>query len=400
MKQYAVVYKDIPLMPCSKRRAHSLVRCGRAKFDFDKTLGRYLRLLSEPSGYATQKLALGVDTGTMFSGFSVVGEDVSVNVEFEHTVKKNDKNYIKKKTFQKNMYRRAKRSRLRHREPRFSNRTGHKYTYTSNYYFQNLRNTIDLLCRYYPVSDIVIEDVRSIHTDAIKNSGFSPIEQIKMRLYNHCTNKATLWISQANPKTIRSFNWSHLRAEANGNIKDLDLKSEDKSEKSFYAHCLDSHSLACLVFGEHLPYSDTMLYIERRLPNIDKHRRNLSRIMAVRGTPERRHSKFRRLRTKITDDQGYHGPWEYALCETVSYTKAQRVTPYGSSIKISASHCENCKQGDNKYKTKHGYEYYTVQQIKAPEILNHVSHYTHYEIPTETWDRVIKFQVSARKEIL
>ena len=206
-------------------------------------------------------MVLGVDTGTMFSGFSVVGENVSANFEFEHTKKKNNRNSIKEQTKTKGMYRRLKRGRLRHRETRFLTRTGHKSTYTENYYYQNLRNMIDKICKFYPISDIIIEDVRSAHNTENPGSGFSPIEQIKTRLYKHCSTKANLWVSRANPKEIRGFNLAHIRRVSNSSIKDVDFKSEDKSEKSFYAHCLDSHSLACMLFGKHLWYTENILYI-------------------------------------------------------------------------------------------------------------------------------------------
>ena len=335
--RYPVVYKNIQLMPCTKRRARSLVRSGRAVFVKDKHLGIYVKLKQVPSGYHTDKLVLGVDTGTMFTGFSVVNKDNSFNVEIEHTQRKEDKQYIKKKTASKKIYKLLKRTRLRHRECRFDNRTGNKVTYTENYYYQNIRNWIQWICKLYPITDIVIEDVASVHNKETKNAGFSPIEQIKTRLYDFCKRHATVWVSKANPKVIRLFD------------KNVDLKESDKAAKTFFAHCLDSHSLACLVLGEHVPFDENILYIKRRLPNIDKNRRNLRREMTARNAKPRHLSKKRKIRARVNDKQGNHGPWTYSYTERTE-TKSKRTTPYGSSIKISDSHSENCKKGENKYK--------------------------------------------------
>ena len=390
---YAVKYKDIPLMPCSKNRARSLVSCGKAKFVSDKILGKYLLLLQEPSNpIIKQKLVLGVDTGTMFAGFSVVGENCSVNFELEQTRKKKDKSCIKKQTKNKSMYRRLKRSRLRHRETRFKNRTGPKVTYTENYYYQNFRNMIDKICSLYPVTDIIIEDVSHVHTAENKGSGFSPIEQIKTRLYDFCATLADVHISFANPKHIRMYNAAHIRRISNGTVKDFDMKSEDKSEKSFYAHCLDSHSLACLLFGKHLWYTENVMYISRRLPEIDKNRRRLRREQTRRGAIQRRPSKLKKIRTKVCEFQGNHGPWNYEHTEQTP-TFSTALSSYGTSIKISKSHCENCKQGDNKYQNQvtGRYIYYDMQFIKPPKVSDNIPYYISCQIPAEAFEKIADY---------
>lgn len=381
--RYPVVYKGKPLMPCNKRRARALVRSGRAVFVKDKVLGIYVKLKTKPSGTTTQLLTLGVDEGTIFTGFSVVNRQNSFNVEFENTRKigKNGntvKDCITKQTENKNMFKRLRRGRLRHREERFDNRTGNKITYTANYYFQNIYNMIKRICGLYPITVVIFEDVAAAHNKEQKNSNFSCIEQGKQRLYKSCKAFADVWISKANPKTIRLYK---------GNV---DLKTADKSEKSFYAHCIDSHSLACIPFGGHLPYDPSVVYVSRRLPNIDKNRRKLQREMTVRGAEERRPSKLRKIREKINEHQGNHGPWTYQYTERET-TKSKTVTPYGSSIKISNSHSENCKKGENKYKANGKYEYYDIQHIKAQETPDNISYYLGYALPKEVFKLVIPF---------
>ena len=86
-------------MPVTACRANNLVKRGRAMFIKDKVLGTYLKLLKKPSGFKTQKLVLGIDYGTLWNGFSVVGENnVSFNYEYENGGKLKSKSFIKSKT--------------------------------------------------------------------------------------------------------------------------------------------------------------------------------------------------------------------------------------------------------------------------------------------------------------
>lgn len=377
VKRICCVYKNIALMPVKVQRAKSLVRNGRAIFVKDKKLGIYLRLKEKPSGFETQKLALGIDYGTMWDGYSVVNEKNSHNFELEHTRKLKDRDFIKKKTSDKAEAKRVRRSRLWHREARFSNRTGTKKTYTQNYYFQEIQNMVESICRLYPISHIVIEDVASVHNEDTKNVGFSPLEQIKTRLYNYCSSKAELVVSKNNPKKIRLFQNSLFKT--NGTIRFYDMKTKDKSEKSFYAHCIDSHSLACLVFGEHLPYTEEMIYISRRLSGIDNIRRKLERERKAgyKGNcPVHGLSKLRKIRVKIDDNQGNHGPWNYQYTERqITYSKKRCI--YGSTV--------NLKTKISKYREniKERFEYYELQFIKPSKISNHLSHYLSYTLPKE-----------------
>lgn len=392
--RYAVVYKNKQLSPCTPRRADKLVRSGRAKFEYNKMLGRYVELLEEPSGDETEVLVLGIDTGTMFSGFSVVGEHCSVNYEFEHSGKVKDKDFIKKKTKQKNMYKKNRRNRLRHREARFNNRTGNKIVYTSNYYYQNYRNVVENICKLFPITAIVIEEVAADNT---YTGSFSPIEQIKTRLYQYLDSKAPLYISDYNPKKIRLFGYAHQR-RLGGSIPDQDYKAEDKSVKDFTAHCLDSHSLACLFFGEHLPYCSEMLYISRRKEGIDRVRRTLRK---ERGVGEERHkSKLKKIRVKVCEDQGNHGPWDYMYTEQEA-TKSTRITPYGSSIYLSTQKHRGYVKGQHKYREGDGrYYYYSLQFIGTSEISNKVSHYISYKVPKAAYERLSRYDKNSYRRLL
>lgn len=343
MKRIPVLFKDgSPAMPCTYKRAKQLVKQKRAHFMKNRDLGSYLQMDDEASARNTQPISLGIDTGTMFNGFSVVSEKDGglCNIEFECTRKLKDKNFIKKKSENRRGARRLRRSRLRHRECRNKNRTGHKVTQTENYYFQNIKFCVDLLVKFYPVSHIIIEDVRSVHNNVIKGSSFSPLEQIKTRLYNYCSSKAELVVSKENPKSIRLFKNSRF-AISNSTIRTYDMKSKNKAEKSFFSHCLDAHSLACLVFSKHLPYCCSMIYISRARPGDDKVRRDLTKLNLTaygKNRTLRRPSKLRKIRVKQDNAKSNHGGWAYMYTEQVP-TESRRVRNHGGTI----------KKGKNKY---------------------------------------------------
>ena len=61
-----------PLMPCHPARARELVRAGKAKRRFNK--GLFYILLTERSDGYTQPVALGIDPGSKWEGFTVKSE--------------------------------------------------------------------------------------------------------------------------------------------------------------------------------------------------------------------------------------------------------------------------------------------------------------------------------------
>lgn len=387
LKRIPVIYKGMALMPTTQGRAYHLVKSGKGIFVKDKHLGWYLKLKKEPTGFHKQQIVLGIDTGTMFLGFSVVGNNISTNLEFEQTQKKLNKDYIKIHSSNRVMYRRMRRSRLCHREARFSNRTGHKITSTSNYIFQNIRNCVNWLFSLYPITDIVVEDVSFNHYVSTKGSSFSPIEQVKTRLYKFLRTKGNLIVSSSNPKKLRSF-----VNITTGEVKDL--KEKDKAKKSFYAHCIDSHSLTQLAFdGLKYPFTEEITYLSRSKPGIDANRRKLSREKASQygnNLVKRHHSKFRKTRTKENDCKSNHGPWKYLNNENYEeFTVEKTRSVYGSTWEskyrkgkltgLSETQLERMKRirkrnihkGISKYEK---YQYYDVQNFKTSKISPHLSY--------------------------
>jgi len=104
-----------PLMPTSPRKARQLLKAGKATI-----AGRTpftIRLLHGSSGYK-QPIVLGVDAGYENVGYSAISRKEEL-IGGELTLLKGMSERLKERA----MYRRQRRGRLRHRKPRFENRT-------------------------------------------------------------------------------------------------------------------------------------------------------------------------------------------------------------------------------------------------------------------------------------
>jgi hypothetical protein len=236
MNRLPVKYKGIPLMPMKNKRVNKYIQLGKGKIRYDRKLKiHYLQLLEEPSGYATQEIKLGLDPGSSFDGISVVSDDTHhVNIELIHRAKKG-KTSIKTFKARQAMNRRIRRSRLRHRPIRFDNRTKNKLPPTIKANVEFRKWIISKLTKIFPISKIVIEDVKFNHYKSKKSASFSLVEQGKNELYN--------WIKKIGLtlETYNGFNTKKLRVNSFG----FDPKVSNKGDKSFAAHCIDSFVLAC-----------------------------------------------------------------------------------------------------------------------------------------------------------
>lgn len=60
-----------PAMPTKLSRADAWVKSGKAKWVKTKLRIKAVRLIAEPSGYATQPIVIGIDPGKVYSGIAV-----------------------------------------------------------------------------------------------------------------------------------------------------------------------------------------------------------------------------------------------------------------------------------------------------------------------------------------
>lgn len=236
MFRLPVKYAGIPLMPMKSRRVSKYIKLKLGRIRYDRKLKiHYLQLLVKPSSLNTQDITLGLDPGSSFDGISVVSNDTH-HCNFELIQRsKRGKTAIKFFKARQSLNRRVRRSRLRHRPIRFNNRTKNKLAPTIKANVDFRKWLITKLLKIYPITKIVIEDVKFNHHKSTKGRSFSLVEQGKTELYN--------WIKTQGIQLelYEGFNTKKLRINSFGG----DPKSADKGSKTFEAHCIDSFVLAC-----------------------------------------------------------------------------------------------------------------------------------------------------------
>ena len=236
MKRLPVRFKGKPLMPKTSSRVSKFVAEGRGKIRYNRKLKlHYLQLLVEPSGEDTQDITLGIDPGSTFDGLSVVSSKCHhCNYELIQRPKVG-KNSIKSFKKRQSVNRRHRRTKLRHRPIRFDNRTSKKLPPTIQANVDFRKWIIGKLINYFPVSKIVVEDVRFNHYKSTKGKSFSLVEQGKTQLYKFIRNLGIRL------ETYSGYDTKNLRVNSFG----YDTKIKTKGSQTFEAHCIDSFVLAC-----------------------------------------------------------------------------------------------------------------------------------------------------------
>ena len=236
MFRLPVKYAGIPLMPMKSRRVSKYTKLKLGRIRYDRKLKiHYLQLLVKPSSLNTQDVTFGLDPGSSFDGISIVSNDTHYcNFELIQRPKKG-KTAIKFFKARQALNRRGRRSRLRHRPIRFDNRIKPSLTPTIKANVDFRKWIITKLAAIYPITKVVVEDVRFNHHKSTKGGAFSLVEQGKTELYS--------WIKNNNLQLVlySGFNTKKLRLNSFGG----DPKSADKGSKTFEAHCVDSFVLAC-----------------------------------------------------------------------------------------------------------------------------------------------------------
>jgi len=161
-----------PLMPTKPSRARKWIERGKARQVRTK-LGIFgVQLIEEPSGRIKQKIVVGIDPGSKYTGVAAVSKKAILcgfNLELP--------NYIKDRMDKRRELRRNRRHRkCRRRECRFLNRTGHKIAPSIAARKQLELRAVKELADMYPISEIMVEDVAFDHRNLHYGSYFSQVE--------------------------------------------------------------------------------------------------------------------------------------------------------------------------------------------------------------------------------
>ena len=255
-----------PLMPCHPAKARLLIKRGKALPKRNKLGIFYVQLTYEVEP-ENQAVALGVDPGSKFEGFSVVGTRRTVlNVMSEAVT------HVKRAVERRREMRRARRYRKTRRRPeRFNNRRkgkGFLPNSTRARWEAKLR-IIRQLLKILPISHVVVEDVKAETGKGKRlwNESFSPVQAGKEHFYRG--------LRELGFEPVLRRGWETKALRERFGLR----KSRDKGEKSFWSHCVDAWVLAASVSGAERPDHTGLYY----LAPLRFRRRQLHRLEPGRG---------------------------------------------------------------------------------------------------------------------
>ena len=165
-----------PLMPTTPAKARHLVEQNKAR-----TISRKLFIiqLKYVTGESKQPITLGIDAGYKYVGFSArTSKKELVSGEVELRID------IPKKLLEKGMYRRNRRNRLWHRQPRFNNRSKPKgwFAPSIQHKLDSHLRIIEKIKQCLPVTKTIIEvasfDIQKIKNPDIQGIGYQQGEQL------------------------------------------------------------------------------------------------------------------------------------------------------------------------------------------------------------------------------
>src|SRR6266516_3170089 len=149
--------RGVPFMPCTPGKARHLLKSGKARPRWNK-LGLFFIQLCYEQEPDNQPLVVGIDPGSKFEGFSVVGsQDTVVNLMVEAP------DHVKEPVETRRTMRRARRSRKWRRPKRFDNRlhSQNRLPPSTRSRWEAKARVIAHLCTILPLTEVMIKDVQT-----------------------------------------------------------------------------------------------------------------------------------------------------------------------------------------------------------------------------------------------
>jgi hypothetical protein len=258
--------RGVPLMPCTEATARHLFKSGKARPKRSKLGVFYVQLCyqQEPNN---QPVVAGIDPGSKFEGFSVVGtKDTVLNLMVEAP------DHVKDAVKIRRTMRRARRSRKWRRPQRFDNRLkgNQRIPPSTRSRWEAKARIIAHLLKVLPLTDVVIEDVQAVTRKGKGgkwNAAFSPVQVGKEHLYRLLREMGLV--------VHLKEGWQTKELRERAGLK----KTKSKSKQSFESHAVDSWVIAASVSGAEKPTCTRLWYmVSSRV-----HRRQLHRLQAARG---------------------------------------------------------------------------------------------------------------------
>ncbi len=294
-----------PLMPCLPAKARHLIKLGEAKPKHSK-LGIFYIQLAYVVVPNNQTLVVGVDPGSSYEGYSVVGtEDTVLNIMAEAP------RHVKDAIEKRGNMRCARRHRRTWRRPCRQNRLCHKIRIppSTRSRWEAKARIVTQLRKILPLTDVTVEDVQARATKGRGgqwNIQFSPIQVGKEHLY-YLLQKLGLELHKNT-----GYRTKELRDTFGLS------KTKDKSRQTFDSHCVDSWVMAASVSGADKPTEKRLHYIKE----IRLYRRQLHVFRPTKGGKRKSYGGTRSMGLK-RGTLVFHP--KYELC-SVGGTTATRIS--------------------------------------------------------------------------
>lgn len=273
--------RGVALMPCTPAKARQLFKRGKARPRRTK-LGLFYVQLCYEQAPANQPLVAGIDPGSKFEGYSVIGaKETVLNLMAEAP------DHVKEAVQIRRTMRRARRSRKWRRPKRFANRLNRKQRVppSTRSRWEAKARIIRQLLAILPLTDVVVEDVQA-KTRKGKggkwNHSFSPVQVGKEHLYRLLRDMGLV--------VHLCEGWQTKELRARFGLK----KTRSKAQQSFESHAVDAWVMAASVSGASQPTCRRLWYV---VPAV-LHRRQLHRLQASKGGERKPYGGTRSLGLK------------------------------------------------------------------------------------------------------
>lgn len=268
-------------MPCTPAKARHLLKQGKARPKRNKLGLFYVQLCYEQEP-DNQPLVVGIDPGSKFEGFSVVGSsDTVCNLMVEAP------SHVKDAVEVRRTMRRARRFRKWRRPKRFDNHLNRtkRISPSTRSRWETKARIVAQLCQVLPATSAVIEDIRAVTRPGNNrkwNVSFSPVQCGKEHLHSRLRGMDLAVHTQEG--------WQTKKLREQYGLK----KTTSKAKQHFDSHAVDAWVLAASLSGAVQPTCTQLWY----LVPVRLHRRQLHRLQASKGGTRKPYGGTRSLGLK------------------------------------------------------------------------------------------------------
>jgi hypothetical protein len=229
-----------PLFCCKVSVSKRLIKSHKATSFYKK--GFFAIRLNKIVRNPTEKrIIVAIDPGSKRTGITVATKEaVILNIQCDTP------NWVKEKVETRRIYRRSRRQRKTpYRKCRSNRKIGGLPPSTKARWSTHLK-IIDQLCKIIPITDCVIEDIKAATWKNSKkwNKNFSPLEVGKTWFENQIRERGLEFYKYQGFDTKKQRDYRGFK------------KSSKKLDNIWEVHCVDSHCLAEMVYGDLEPIKD------------------------------------------------------------------------------------------------------------------------------------------------